>query len=133
METVEAFCADHTVEIDEVLYGWPASKFEAFYLAFTKRKIADELVNRRMGEIAALWGNPNLDNEKDPELRSNIMRKIESRYNEAIERLYNPKPEEEEDDIDWDDPFFAPLKKDQELPQGPTIDDLRSIDQFEDE
>lgn len=111
VETVEAFVAEHNVGIDEVLYEWPATKFEALYGAYTRRKIADQLAHRRDIEIAAMWGNPNLDNEKDPEIRSKIMNQVYDRYSDVIASLYGDDDEIEDEAIDTDDPFFAAMER----------------------
>ena len=119
IETVEAFSSEHNESIDTLLFNWPASKFESLYEAYSKRKIADSLSARRDREIASLWGNPNLDNEKKPELRQEMMNAVDEQFSNAIAALYGEIIEEE---VDWDDPFLAPAKKsmeDMKLPQLP--------------
>lgn len=109
---MEAFCSDHQVNIDEILYDWPATKFEALYEAFSKRKIVEELSHRRALEVAAVWGNPNLDSEKDPKLRSGIQEKIDERYSNAISKLYSGAIQDESDEPDWEnDAFWAAAKR----------------------
>lgn len=109
---MEAFCADHKVSYIEVLYEWPASLFEAFYAAYARRKIADELSSKRGLEIAAVWGNPNLDTEKDPELRQKLQKEIDAAYSRAISAIYGQLPEQNEESIDYDDdPFWQAAKR----------------------
>ena len=126
VETIEAFTAEHSVGIDEVLYEWPATKFEALYAAYAKRKIADQLTHRRDIEIAAMWGNPNMDTEKDPQLRSKIMTEVYDKYSAVISEMYTgPSQQSQEAEIDTDDPFFAAMErglKDAQLPD-PNIND----------
>jgi hypothetical protein len=117
---VEAFCAEHTQSYEEVLYEWPSSKFEAFYAAYTRRKVADELSEKRALEIAAVWGNPNLDTEKDPRLRQKIQEQIDSAYSTAIAGLYDELPEQNADQIDTDDPFWAAAQKGKQKRQLPS-------------
>lgn len=110
IQTVEAFSAEHSESIDTIMLDWPARKFEALYEAYAKRKIADSISARRDAEIAALWGNTNLDNEKTPELRQKLMEAVDKQYSTAIAYLYGDiTPESEE--VDWDDPFLAPTKR----------------------
>lgn len=115
METVEAFCAEHQVPYKTVLYEWPASLFEALYGAYAKRKVADELSQRRSLEMAALWGNSNYDSEKDPDLRAKFMESVDERYSDALQRLYSADPfasqHDDEDDPDYDDPFWQAMKR----------------------
>jgi hypothetical protein len=110
VETVEAFCAEHKIDVDSVLYEWPASRFEALYEAFAKRKVADELSQKRALELAAVWGNPNLDTKENPKLRQELQADIDEAYSQAIYSLYNDV-EDEEEEIDKDDPFFAAMQR----------------------
>ena len=110
IQTVEAFSSEHSETIETILLDWPASKFEALYEAYAKRKIADSLSSKRDLEMAALWGNTNLDNEKTPDLRQNLMDSVDKQYSRAIAYLYGDiDPEDEK--TDWDDPFLAPTKR----------------------
>jgi hypothetical protein len=110
IETVEAFSSEHNESIETIMLDWPSSKFEALYAAYSKRKIADSLSARRDREIAALWGNTNLDNEKQPELRQDLMNAVDDQFSNAIAYLYG-EIDPAENGIDWDDPFLAPTKK----------------------
>jgi hypothetical protein len=120
VETVEAFSSEHNESIETLLFEWPSSKFEALYEAYSKRKIADSLSSRRDREIAALWGNPNLDNEKDPELRQKLMDSVDEQFSRAIAVLYGEIVIEEKD-LDWEDPFLAPAKKSMEKMKLPEL------------
>lgn len=122
VETVEAFCAEHSVSIDEVLFQWGHRKFESLYEAYAKRKIADELSQKRSLEIAAMWGNTNLDSKDNPDLRNKWMEQIDKRYSDMIARLYGEQNEDEvEEEVDPDDPFWQAMNRGIEkrkLPQG---------------
>jgi hypothetical protein len=118
IETVEAFSSEHTESIDVILNDWPSSKFEALYEAYSRRKIADALSARRDQEIAALWGNTNLDTEKNPNLRQEMMEAVDNQFSEAIAALYGEIQEEE---VDWDDPFLAPTKQSMEDMKLPVL------------
>lgn len=119
---VEAFTAEHNVTHEEVLYEWPASRFEAFYAAFARRKVADELSQRRSLEIAALWGNPNLDTEDDPRLRQKIMQEVDEQISRAIARLYGA--EVEDDEPDMDDPFWQAAERGKQKRKLPSAKDV---------
>jgi hypothetical protein len=108
---LEAYTAEHPqVTIEELLYDWPASKFESFYTAYAKRKIADELTLRRSLEMAAMWGNMNYDQQDDQELRQNLQGALEKGFSKAIAKLYGEEfPEDEEAEIDPDDPWFKAM------------------------
>lgn len=117
IQTVEAFSSEHNESIDTLLFDWPASKFEALYEAYSKRKIADALSARRDAEMANLWGNPNLDSAEKPHLRQEMMDAVDTQFSTAIAALYG---EIEEEVVDWDDPFLAPTKKSMENMKLPT-------------
>lgn len=113
---MEAFSAEHNVTIDELLYEWPASKFQALYSAYAKRKIADELTQRRAMEMAALWGNMNYDqkeNEYDEHVvRMKIMGIIDKQFSTAIGVLYGEiDPIKEDVQIDEGDPFWQAMER----------------------
>lgn len=119
---MEAFTAEHNVTIDEVLYDWPSSKFEALYEAYMRRMIANDLSQRRGLEIAAVWGNSNYDDNDKPELRANIMQSINDRFTATLNALYGGGPEEVEEKIDEDDPFWQAAKRGMEKRQLPQPD-----------
>lgn len=118
---VEAFTAEHNLTYEEVLYEWPASRFEAFYGAFARRKVAEELSLRRSQEIAATWGNPNLDQENDPRLRQKIMQEIDEHMSRAIARLYGAEDDEEPD---MDDPFWQAAERGKQKWKLPNAQDV---------
>lgn len=118
---VEAFTAEHNLTYEEVLYEWPASRFEAFYGAFARRKVAEELTLRRSLEMAALWGNPNLDQENDPQLRHKFMREVDEHMSRAIARLYGA---EDDTEPDMDDPFFAAMERGMKRQRLPDAQDV---------
>ena len=123
---IEAFTADHKVSHTEVLYDWPASRFEAFYDAFARRKVADELNTRRSLEIAATWANTNLDSSDNKDARQNWQESIDRGFSIAIAKLYGDAIEDE-DEIDKDDPFFAAMEKGmnkRKLPKPDTVKDI---------
>ncbi len=81
----------------------PPRFFEALYLAFQKRKIAEELSNRRNLQIAAIMSNPNYD-EKEVN-KEKVIEDIEEAYKDAINKVYGYI---REDDVDlYANPFFA--------------------------
>lgn len=125
---MEAFCAEHNESIECVLYEWPGSKFEGLYSAFAKRKVAEQLSQRRALEMAALWGNTNLDNEKEPQLRQKWMENLDNAFSTAIKNLYEPESAEANQDYDENDPFYQAMEKGiekyHELPEEPTVDQV---------
>jgi hypothetical protein len=124
---VEAFCAEHKVDIDEVLYDWPASKFESLYDAFSRRKVAEELTLRRALEVAAVWGNTNMDSKESPELRQKFQKEIEENFTRAIASLYgdgSSAASEPVADYDKDDQFFAAMERGMEKRKLPKADKL---------
>jgi len=102
------------------MHEWPASKFEALYEAYSRRKIADALSARRDSEIAALWGNTNMDTGNQDNIRQKYMDNIDEQFSKAIAAIYGQGLEDE--NVDWDDPFLAPTKKALEDVRLPTPD-----------
>jgi hypothetical protein len=127
VQTVEAFSSDHSETIDTIMFDWPASKFEALYEAYAKRKIADSLSARRDIEISALWGNTNMDNEKTPNLRQDLMNALDDQYSNAIAYLYG-EIDPAQDETDWDDPFLAPTKQKMEEMRLPKLSAAEAVE-----
>ncbi len=94
---------------------WPDSLFKAMYAAYVKRRIADELDNRRALEMAALWGNPNYDPQKEGSdgARRELYEKVNEQYSNVVNRLYSDDAEDYQDDDDYDpdDPFWAAMER----------------------
>jgi hypothetical protein len=53
--------------------------------------------------VAALYSNPNWDDEKND--RTARIKELNKHYNETIERIYHPE-RFKEIDIDWSNPFW---------------------------
>lgn len=106
---MEAFCSDHNVTFDEVLYDWPARKFEGLYDAYCRRKMADELSYRRGLEMAAIWANANADDEA----RQKTQLVIDEIYSKSIYKLYEGRGQEDVEDNgpDYSDPFWQAAER----------------------
>jgi hypothetical protein len=111
------------------------------YAAYTKRKIADEITQRRALDLAAVWGNPNYDPQEKGEdgARKDIVKIIEESYGKVLDHLYRGTdlPQQPEDDEpDYDDPFWAAMRRGMEsvktgkqkhkLPEQDTILDIEN-------
>lgn len=61
--------------------------------------------------VAGIWGNSNYDPQKEGQegARRQILEQIEDQFQNAIRSIYTGKPAKD-DEIDWDDPFFAASK-----------------------
>lgn len=88
--------------------GWPWLRFEKFYEAHLKRKIIDELTQRKIAMVGALYSNPNYDGKENHDKRDQIIQRIEENFNDTVKKLYNKayQVEEEKDELK-DNPFFA--------------------------
>lgn len=70
--------------------------------------------------IASLWSNSNYDDDKGS--RQTAIEEIEEKYETAVAIItlgYDPNEEE----IDYDNPFFAPVKKGLERIEDPRDDE----------
>ena len=60
--------------------------------------------------IAGVWGNSNYDDDKNS--REKILHNIDDFYDRSLREIYGEHVEEE---IDWNDPFFAAMKRPEAL------------------
>jgi len=88
---------------------WPWQKFDALYAAHSKRIIKEELVQRKIGQINALWANTNLDSAEAN--RGQALKDVEEQFDSAIDALYSDEVDEEQRDELKENPFFAPVEK----------------------
>lgn len=77
-----------------------------------RAELVETLERRKDGMIAALWANSNYDGDGEkPSPRPEAIEQIEANYDEAVEKIltgWKPEPEEE---LDENNPFFAPVKR----------------------
>jgi hypothetical protein len=96
------------------MMNWPAIRVEKFFDAYYKRKIIEELNQRKLGMISALWANSNYDGEKNAEIRQRIIDQLEEQFSTTCLKIYNPgyksKDEIEEEKLK-SNPFFAAGRK----------------------
>lgn len=78
------------------------------YAAFSKRKVAEELTQRKLLLVASLWANTNMDDPKAN--RQDAITKLEESFDEAIRSLYDASIKRDEDVDLNEDPFFAAMK-----------------------
>jgi hypothetical protein len=105
IEALEHYTAKHGGDSLDDILDWPWQRFEAMYVAMIKREMVDELTNRKTSMLAALHANSGWT--KDEDLR-NAIEGVESNFEQSVALVYGDTVEDE--DIDWDDPFFAPVK-----------------------
>lgn len=73
---------------------WPFRRFLKAFDAYQRRTLVDEWKARRAAHIAALFSNPNLDDEKND--RASIVARLEETYEDVIAKIWNGGPSEEE-------------------------------------
>jgi hypothetical protein len=79
--------------------------FEALYEAAQKRALIETLERRRDGMIAALWSNPNFDDDKGT--RKGAIEEIEQNCEEVIHFILTGQNPEEEFELEDEYGFFA--------------------------
>jgi hypothetical protein len=89
---------------------WPARKFEAFYSAFIKRQLVEELRERKEKIAAALYANTNWDGKENSPKRDNMIKSLQEQLQSEIEIIYGDGPESQ-DEIDWEDPFWSAVPR----------------------
>lgn len=96
------------------LLEWPYRRFVKAYEAWSRRKLVDELDDRRNGHINALYANSNFDDDKGTRDKY-----IES-LNEYYEKLKNiawqdskevKKEEKQIEEMEENDPFLRAGKR----------------------
>lgn len=87
---------------------WPASRFEAFYVAFQKRKSAESVIQHKNEMVTAFWANSAF--AEDAKARSEAIQAIEDNCNEAIEIIYNGVSSNQELDLE-SNPFMSASKR----------------------
>lgn len=73
-----------------------------------QRQAVQSIEAQRMQIIAALYSNPNWDDERAE--RSERISELNDHFNEAIELVYYPDARKEPE-IDWNNPFYAAAKR----------------------
>ena len=87
---------------------WPASRFEAFYIAYQKREAVDSIVKHKADMVSALYSNSAY--EEDAEARTKAIESLEENCSEAIQIVYNGFVEEDPLTTDAN-PFIAASKR----------------------
>lgn len=75
------------------MLNWPWKRFEAFYIAFLKRRSVEELEKRKMALVTGLWANDGLNDEKGT--RSQALEQLDSQFEEAKKIVYMGRKEQE--------------------------------------
>lgn len=80
-----------------------------------KRSVVEELKLRKLNLIAAIHANSNYDSAEEGQEppREKYVHELEDSFDKAVHQIYTGEAPEE-DKVDWDDPFFATVKKGQE-------------------
>jgi len=79
------------------------------YQAIIRREAVESIEQQRRDMIASSYSNPNWDSKENVQKRADYIREINQHFNEAIAKIYAPKIREQE--VDWDNPFFAAHKR----------------------
>jgi len=61
--------------------------------------------------IAAAYSNPNWDSKENQEKRKQYLEDLNRHFNQAIVSVYAPKSKLKEQNIDWNNPFYAAHKR----------------------
>lgn len=105
VDALEQYSAEHPESVEELL-AWPATRFEAFYESFSRRKVVEQLEQRKLAMISGLHGNSNVSGES----LGKAVQSIEESFNSALARIYGST---EDDDLDREikeNPFFTSMK-----------------------
>ncbi len=78
-------------------------------MAFIRRKTVEELTDRKIAMIAALYANSNYDSSEGQDARAQMIGAIEENYEETCIKIYGSTTPEVRK-IAEDDPFFAAMQ-----------------------
>lgn len=82
-----------------------------------RRQAAEAIEGQKQQMIAAIFSNPNWDDKENN--RAGRLKELEDNYNRAIEAVYDPNlAKEDEQEIDWSNPFWQAEKRAQEKLQA---------------
>lgn len=109
MEAIEHYTSQHGGDSFDDILEWPWMRFEGAYEAMLKRELVADLDNRKMALVSALWANSNWDGEEAD--RQGAIKNLEESYENSLAIIYGYAEEKSDDDVDWDDPFFAAAKR----------------------
>ena len=90
-----------------------------------KRELVDELRARKNSMISSLWANPSWDGEEAD--RPGVIEQIEEDFDRAVSQVYGSPVEDDGEEIDWEDPFFAAAKRGMDKIQVPESDHADNI------
>ena len=79
---------------------------EGIYKVIIQREVRESIEQQRRDMIAACYANPNWDGKENSDKRSQYLKDINDHFNQAISAIYAP-PEARQQDVDWDNPFYA--------------------------
>lgn len=111
MEAIEHYTSQHGGDSFDDVLEWPWMRFESAYEAMLKRELVADLDKRKSALVGALWANSNWDGEEAD--RGAAIDNLEKSYEKSVGIVYGyiEADEPDEDDIDWEDPFFAAAKR----------------------
>lgn len=111
MEAIEHYTSQHGGDSFDDVLEWPWMRFESAYEAMLKRELVTDLDKRKTALVGALWANSNWDGEEAD--RDSAIQKLEESYEKSVGIIYGYVVADElsEDEVDWDDPFFAAAKR----------------------
>jgi hypothetical protein len=123
---LEEYSAHHS-ETVEVLLEWPALRFERFYEAYMKRQVSEELTQRKLMMINALYSNSNYDGENS-KIRDQVIERLEDQFTAAIRAMYAGKTDSSEEEIDKNNPFFGAMERGLERQGVPKLEEMEDVE-----
>lgn len=72
----------------------------------------EAIEQQRRDMVAASYSNPNWDGKDNASKREEYLRELNRHFNDAITAIYYPKEREQE--VDWNNPFFAAHRREME-------------------
>lgn len=94
IDRLEEYSAHHPESVEELL-DWSASKFEAFWEAYAKRKAIEGLDEYRTAMLTALHANSNIEDEA----RQNTLESIDARIAELTHKIQFGSDDEEQEEV----------------------------------
>jgi hypothetical protein len=99
---LEEYTGTHPETVEEIMWEWPATRFEVMFQRYQARRQRDLLRRHRDEMIAAIFSNSHFDKLKEPEkARESAVKYVCGVYDDAVEVLYGIRDpgEREQDEV----------------------------------
>lgn len=129
LEAIEAFSADRNESFDEVR-EWPYRRYVKAFSSWQRRKVIEEIENRKLAHLGALYG---IIEWKQPEDQEKAIENTDDYYEKLKNLVWNPKMSQEENEemqaLEQADPFIKAGRKSMKKSLPPEFPNQNNIEE----